>query len=100
MRIIATKDAMQDKRRFSRRPVNLNVDVTFSNNKISTLKAKDISQSGMYIVSDDSEQPYIGELLHIKLIEEAQAIRYEKAVVVHKGREGFGLSFVEMNEEI
>jgi hypothetical protein len=96
-------DVMKDKRRFPRRPVNFKVNVTFSNRESCVLKARDISQGGMYIVSDNLEQPYMGELLHIKLVDEPhikENIPYEDAVVVHKGRSGFGLSFVENNEAL
>ena len=42
-------------------------------------------------------------LLHIELVEQprlSETIPHEDAVVVHKGRTGFGLSFVEMNDEL
>ena len=93
-------DVRKDNRRFPRRPVNFEVNVTFSNHESMTLKAKDISQGGMYIASDDAGQPYIGELLHVKMNEDSranEAIPFEEAVVVRKGKNGFGLSFVEMD---
>ena len=96
-------DVMKDKRRFPRRPVNFKVNVTFSNHECSVLKARDISKGGMYIVSDNLEQPYMGELLHLKLVEEPfinEVIPCEDAVVVHKGKHGFGLSFVAMSDEL
>jgi len=94
---------MKNLRGFPRRPVNFEVNVTFSNQECTTLKAKDVSQGGMYIASEDIEHPYIGELLHVELVKQpriTETIPYEDAVVVHKGRTGFGLSFVEMNDEL
>ena len=96
-------DMKKDNRRFPRRPVSFNVNVTFSNHQCATFKAKDISRGGMYIASDDLEQPYIGELLHIKLVQEPninETIPYEDAVVVRKGQQGFGLSFVKMGDRL
>lgn len=92
---------MKDKREFLRQVINFKVNVTFSNHESSILKARDISKGGMYLASKDTEQPCIGELLHIKLAEDLginESIHYGDAVVVHKGRNGFGLSFVEMND--
>jgi hypothetical protein len=94
---------MKDMRRFPRRPVNFKVNVTLSNHESRIFKARDMSQGGMYIATEDAEQPYMGELLHLKLVEEPrvnQTIPYEDAVVVHKGKHGFGLSFVEMDDEL
>lgn len=92
-----------DKRRFSRHPVNFNVDVTFSNQQCATFRASDLSQGGMYISSENTCQPSIGELLRVKLVEGPhiqESIPCQNAVVVHKGRYGFGLSFVEMKDGV
>jgi len=92
-----------DKRRFSRCPVNFKVDVTFSNQQCATFRVSDLSQGGMYISSANLGQPSIGELLHVKLVEEShiqESIPCQNAVVVHKGQHGFGLSFVEMKDGV
>ena len=94
---------MNNNRRYPRRPVNFKVNVTFSNHECCTFKARDISDGGMYLASEDTEHPYIGELLRIELIKEpriTETIPYQDAVVVHKGQTGFGLSFVEMNGDL
>ena len=94
---------MNNMRRFPRRAVNFNVNVTLSNHENRIFKASDMSQGGMYIASQSEEQPFMGELLHINLVEDPRVnemIPYEDAVVVHKGKNGFGLSFVEMNDKL
>ena len=94
-------ESVESQRVFPRRAVNFEVDVTFSNRACSTLKAKNISQGGMYIVSINSDQPTIGELLSVKLAKDTlvrETIPFEDAVVVHKGKSGFGLSFVEISD--
>ena len=86
-------------RMFPRRPVDFNVDVTLSNHENRVFKAKDISQGGIYLVTEGDEQPSMGELLHINIDKDLcvdEEISHQDAVVVRKGQSGFGLSFIGM----
>lgn len=88
---------MKDKREFERQILNFKVNVTFSNQESTTLKLRDISPGGMYLTSHDTEKPFMGELLQIKLAENwgIDIIPVDHAVVVHKEKRGFGLSFIK-----
>lgn len=92
---------MSSIRMFPRRSVDFNVNVTLSNHKNRVFKAKDISQGGMYLATEGAEQPFMGELLHINIDKDLfvnEVISHQDAVVVRKRRNGFGLSFIGMED--
>jgi len=86
---------------FPRRSVDFSVNVTLPNHKNRVFKAKNISQGGFYLVTEDAEQLLMGELLHINVDKELcvdEVTFPQDARVVRKGENGFGLSFVGMED--
>ena len=89
----------KDKRRYPRRPVELDIELSYPSGQIHVVKSRDISEGGLFLVIDSASQPIIGEVLRIKLLGDSaskESLPSEEAVVVHQASDGIGVAFIEM----
>ena len=89
-----------DKRRAPRKSVTINVKITFPSGESQHSVTRDISESGIFLILDESGGPLIGELLTLELLDDAQnteVLPGSEAVVVRQEPDGIGLSFIDMN---
>jgi hypothetical protein len=87
-----------DKRKYPRRPVVLNVELSYPSGEIKTVKSRDISEGGLFLVME-GDSPVLGEVVGIRLTGDSvgeETLPSAEAVVVHKNADGIGVAFIEM----
>ncbi len=91
----------KENREHPRKEVHLEVELGFPTGEKQTVRTRNISQGGMYLVLDKLRRPVLGEVVTVKLIENEQN-KGEKfpsndAVVVRQEEGGIGLAFIELD---
>lgn len=89
----------KDKRKHPRRPVVLNVELSYPSGKTQTVQSRDISEGGLFLVMQD-DVPMLGEVVGIRLTGDSvgqETLPSEEAVVVHRHVDGIGVAFIEMD---
>ena len=92
----------KDKRKHPRRPAVLDVELSYPSGEIKTVKSRDISDGGLFLVMDSRDKPVIGELIGVKLTGDSarqETLPSGEAVVVHLAADGIGVAFIEMDFE-
>lgn len=90
----------QDKRRYPRRSVLLDVELRYPSGKIITVKTRDVSDGGIFLVMGDHALPEQGEVIHLELVGDSlqkETLPSAEAVVVHRDQDGVGVAFIEMD---
>lgn len=89
-----------EKRRYPRKEIDLEVELSSPDADPVIVHTKDISDGGMFLLIGEAEgRPMIGELVHVRLVGESaekQTLPESAAVVVHTDSVGIGLAYVEM----
>ncbi|TNF35119.1 MAG: PilZ domain-containing protein [Gammaproteobacteria bacterium] len=89
-----------EKRRHPRRPVTLDVELTYPGGETVRVTTRDISESGMFLILDPSHMPTIGEVVGVHLVGDSvdqEHLPGTDAVVVRHTPDGIGLAFIEMD---
>ncbi len=87
---------MDNKRRESRLPIQLDVELVADDNNESSLQTRDLSNSGVYLEKGDSNLPPEGTIVHIRIknnMGEGEA-PLVKARVVRVDNDGLALAFI------
>ena len=76
----------------------LDFELIYPSGNVKTVKTKDISEGGLFVILDESEKPVLGELMGVKQVGEpkGEAFPSEEAVVVRYAPDGIGLAFIEI----
>lgn len=88
-----------DKRKYPRRPVELDIELSYPSGEIITVKTRDISEGGLFLVLDDRDKPMLGEVIGLTLVGESagrETLPSAEAVVVHRAGDGIGVAFIVM----
>jgi len=89
-----------DKRKFPRKNVTLSIKIIYPSGESQNVSTRDISDGGLFLILGELDQPSIGELVTVELLDDPQntkALPSSDAVVVRQESEGIGLSFIEMD---
>lgn len=89
----------QDKRKYPRRPVDLELEIRFPSGQTRTVHTRDISEGGLFLLLSRTEQPMLGEMIGVQLIGESatqEVLPSGEAIVVHCADDGIGVAFIEM----
>lgn len=91
----------QEKRRFERHEVQLDVELGFPSGEMLKACTKDVSDGGIFVMLEKSQQPVIGEVIIIKLLDASHQLATkfpsDDAVVVRQEQGGIGLAFIELD---
>lgn len=91
----------QEKRKFERHEVQLNVELGFPSGEIQQACTRDVSDGGVFVVLQKTHQPTIGEVITIKLLEDSHQLAAKfpshDAAVVRQEDVGIGLAFIELD---
>mgnify|MGYP001819206443 CR=1 FL=1 len=90
----------EDLRRYPRHPMKVSVELTFLEEPYAIVKTRDISEGGMFIEVDAATKFPIGELVNLHYLDPLNNDEdtFKDAMIVHVANDGFGVSFIEMNE--
>ena len=89
----------KEKRKYPRRSVELNVELSYPSGDVKTVKTRDISEGGLFLILDELEKPVLGEVVGVKLVDESagkEVFPSDEAVVVRYAPDGVGLAFIEI----
>ncbi len=89
----------KEKRKHPRRPVELEVELSYPSGDVKTVKTRDVSEGGLFLILDKLEKPVLGELVGVKLVGDSadeEVFPSEEAVVVRYAADGIGLAFIEI----
>jgi hypothetical protein len=89
----------KDQRKYPRRPVVLDVELSFPSGETKTVKSRDISEGGLFLVMESRDQPMLGEVIGVRLLGDSASVETlpsAAAIVVHQSNEGMGVAFIVM----
>ncbi len=90
----------ENNRKYTRRELQVDVQLTFLENEPRHVCTRDISEGGMFLeIVDTSEYP-LGEMVHLRYNDpEQDGLDTEKdAIIVRVAGEGLGIAFIELTE--
>ena len=87
-------------RKHPRKQVKVSVELTFLDKPYSVVNTRNISEGGMFLEVDSTENFPIGEMVSVHYLDplNGDADTFRDAVIVHKADDGFGICFIEMKE--
>ncbi len=87
-----------EQRQSPRRPVRLDIQITYPTGESHQVVSRDISDGGIFLILERSSQPLIGELIYLEISGESsgETLPGTEAIVVHQTPEGMGLAFIEI----
>jgi len=88
-------------RKYPRRKIHLEIELSFPSGEKQTVRTQDISDGGIFLVVDKLRRPIIGEVVEVKILNDEQntgvALPSNDAVVVRQEEGGIGLAFIELD---
>lgn len=88
----------QEKRKHLRIGLIVDIELTLPDQQILTVRTRNISDGGLFLVLDDIELPPVGTEVQVRLknqLGDGEEPPINRAMVVRHESEGVGLSFVE-----
>ncbi len=87
-----------EQRQSPRRPVRLEIQITYPTGESHHVFSRDISDGGIFLMLDKASQPLIGELIYLEIVGDPgdETLPGTEAIVVHQTPEGMGLAFIEI----
>jgi hypothetical protein len=86
---------MTNQRKFPRNPFVVNVKITHPDIGEKIVKTKDISEGGLFIITEPTEMPPIGEIVVGQIQGMMENAPIVKMKIVRINDEGVGLQFIE-----
>jgi len=86
---------MDNKRRHSRVPLNVEVKISHPDIGELIVKTRNLSDGGLFIVADPTAMPPIGEIVHGQVQAESGDFPVVPMKIVRTEDDGLGLQFVE-----
>lgn len=89
----------ENNRKYSRRAIQVDVQLSFLENETKHVRTRDVSEGGMFLEIDDTSEYPLGEMVHLKFNDpDHDGLDTEKdAIIVRLADDGLGISFVELN---
>ena len=89
----------ENRRRYPRTEINVNVELSFLEKDSHIVRTRDISEGGMFLVTENADEYPIGELVHVHFLDPLNddADTFKDAVIVRQMSDGIAISFVEMD---
>lgn len=94
-----TSIPVNNQRRFERFNISIKIEVIYPDGGAHICDTRDVSDGGIFVCMQRSHYPALGEVVAIKVIDkrdDAAHLMSESAVVVHRGDDGIGLAFIDM----
>jgi len=90
---------VENNRKYTRREIQVDVQLSFLENEARHVHTRDVSEGGMFLeIVDTSEYP-LGEMVHLRYSDpDHDDLDTEKdAIIVRVADGGLGIAFVELN---
>ncbi len=86
-------------RKYPRQEIKVNVDLSFLDNDSRIVKTRDISEGGMFLVTENADRYPIGEMVHVHYLDpfNDDADTFKDAIIVRVAGDGIAISFIEMD---
>ena len=90
----------QNNRKYTRHNVQVDVQLSFLENETKLVCTRDISEGGMFLVSDNASGYPLGEMVHLKYSDPTNDdLETEMdAIIVRVAEDGLGIAFIELEE--
>jgi len=89
-----------EQRQSPRRPVRLDVQIGIPSGETFQANSRDISEGGMFLLMSREQQPRIGEMVSLRVIDgSGEALPSTEAIVVHRLDDGIGIAFIHIEED-
>jgi len=90
----------EEKRRFPRQEIQINVELSFLEDTACTVTTRDISEGGLFLQLKNADNYPLGEIvnLHFKNPLENSEETEKDGVIVRHCDDGIAIAFVEMEE--
>jgi len=88
----------ENKRRYPRTEIKVNVELSFLENDSRIVKTHDISDGGMFLLTENAEQYPLGEMVHVHFLDPLhdEADTFRDAVIVRIADNGIAISYIDM----
>jgi len=89
----------ENQRRYPRTEIKVNVELSFLDKDSHIIKTRDISEGGMFLVTESASEYPLGEMVHVHYLDplHEDADTYRDAIIVRAANDSIAISFVEMN---
>ncbi|MFW2373461.1 MAG: PilZ domain-containing protein [Gammaproteobacteria bacterium] len=89
-----------EQRQSPRRPVRLDVQIGIPSGETFQVSSRDISEGGMFLMMSPLQQPTIGEMVSLQVIDDSpEHLPSTEAIVVHRLDDGIGVAFIHIEED-
>lgn len=89
----------ENKRRYPRTEIKVNVELQFLDKDANIVKTRDVSEGGMFLVTENASDYPIGEMVHVHFLDPLNddADTFKDAIIVRVTDDGIAISYVEMD---
>lgn len=89
---------IENQRKYPRRQIKVNVELSFLGDAFEVVNTRDISEGGMFLVTEYAERYPIGEMVHVHFLDPLNDDNdtFKDAMVVRQANDGIAISFIEM----
>ena len=86
-------------RKFPRSEIKVKVELSVQENDSKIVTTRDVSEGGMFLVTDNASHYPQGELVHVHYLDPLhdEADTFHDAIVVRVANEGIAISFIVMD---
>jgi c-di-GMP-binding flagellar brake protein YcgR len=89
----------ENHRRHPRQEIKVNVELSFLEQDSQIVKTRDISEGGMFLMTDNASHYPMGEMVHVHFLDPLKddADTYKDAMIVRQAADGIAISYIEMD---
>ena len=90
----------ENNRKFARHEAQVDVQLSFLENETKLVRTRDISEGGMFLVTDNASEYPLGEMVHLKYNDPTNDDFETEmdAIIVRVADDGIGIAFVVLDE--
>jgi c-di-GMP-binding flagellar brake protein YcgR len=90
----------ENNRKFARHEIQVDVQLAYLENETQLVHTRDISEGGMFLVTDNASEYPLGEMVHLKYNDPTNnKLETEMdAIIVRVADDGIGIAFVILDE--
>lgn len=88
----------ENQRRYPRTEIKVNVELSFLDQDASIVKTRDISEGGMFLVTESASDFPLGEMVKVHFLDPLNDDNdtFKDAIIVRVAEDGLAISYIEI----
>lgn len=89
---------IENQRKYPRTEIKVNVELSFLEQGAQIVKTRDISEGGMFLVTEHASEFPLGEMVNVHFLDPLNddTDTFKDAIIVRIADDGLGISFIEI----